>query len=1106
MESDPEFGGAVWSGVTGPNQTGCNSVSYDVPYNTIKGYGGTYTWDPQAQASYTVSSKGWSTYDDTADVGAKMRYVQSKGLGGLIIWSLDMDHKTGTVGQDPLLNAVKANWGTTGSGDNVPPTVAITSPGNGATVTGTISFSVNASDNVAVSSVIFKADGNQVGNLTASPYTLSYNTTSLTNGTHSLSATAYDAAGNSATASVSVTVSNTVATKDTIAPIVSITAPANNSTVTGTISITASASDNVGVASVQFKVDGSALGAALTSAPYSNSLNTTSLSNGLHAISATASDAAGNSATASVSVTVSNTVVSKDTIAPIVSITAPANNSTVTGTISITASASDNVGVASVQFKVDGSALGAALTSAPYSNSLNTTSLSNGSHAISATASDAAGNSATLSITVTVSNTVASKDTIAPTVSITAPANNSTVTGTISITASASDNVGVTSVQFKVDGSNLGSAVTTSPYVASCSTANYANGIHTISAIASDAAGNTSTSSVTVNVSNSAPPVSASNLWIYQSALSSGWSDGSWGLTTGPNYSDKQQAYTGCTASIQVVQPSNAALRILSGGWNALVPINPSQYIDVSFVVYSTSSANLSVYLMGGPSGVTFPTIKYGSIPNGQWTTVTVPVSSLDPSNQTFTMLVVQDVSGKSVTYYIDNLQLSGLPSPVLASPANGSTNDAMPTILSWNTVMGASTYRIQVSASQNFSTCAADTSIAALNVTLQSCLQCATTYYWRVDANAAGLTSQWSGVWSFTTMAPPAPPQLASPANGSTDQSLTDTLCWAASANAVRYQVELSNSASFSSTIINDSTVTSTSRITGALSANTTYYWRVQAVNSVGSSGWSSAWSFTTLSPVVSSDLTIYADALSSPWINASWSATLNFANTQHVHSGNYSISVANSAWGAASFHYGSWNSGLTLDPTLYSSVQFAVYSNSKTSFTVLLESDAGASFPQISAASTPAGTWNIITIPMSSLSPTNQKFSRVDILEMSGKAVTYYLDDIQLNGKNSAQIATDVNNNGTQQTPAALALTQNYPNPFNPTTNIVFSLPAESHVMLKVYNSLGQEVTTLVNGNMGAGIHNVVWDGSRLASGVYFYRMQAGGQVFTKKMLLIK
>ena len=251
---------------------------------------------------------------------------------------------------------------------------------------------------------------------------------------------------------------------------------------------------------------------------------------------------------------------------------------------------------------------------------------------------------------------------------------------------------------------------------------------------------------------------------------------------------------------------------------------------------------------------------------------------------------------------------------------------------------------------------------------------------------------------------------------------------------------------------------------------------------------------------------MAIYGDALSSPWINASWSATPNFSNKQPVHSGSYSISVAQSAWGAASFHYGAWNSGLYVNPTLYSAVQFAVYSSSKTSFNVLLESDAGTSFPEVSAGSTPSGTWTVVSIPMSTLNPSNQSFSRIDILEMSGKAVTYYLDDIQLNGKSDAQVATGVDNNGTPQVPVALMLGQNYPNPFNPTTNITFALPNESHVTLKVYNSLGQEVSTLVEGNMGAGTHNLVWDGSRLASGVYFYRMQAGNQVITKKMLLIK
>ncbi len=243
-----EFGGAVWSGITGPLQilsslTGLLvSVSYDVPYNTIKGYGGTYNWDPQAQASSMFSSHGWATYDDTADVGAKMRYVQSKGLGGLIIWSLDMDHNKGTVGQDPLLNAVKSNWGVYGPRDSLAPVVAITSPHNGDTVSATISLAATASDNVGVSSVIFNADGNQIGSVMASPYTISYNTANLSNGTHTFSATAYDLAGNSASSAVSVVVSNIGVVTDTTKPSVSILSPFNRASVSDTVAVTAVAS------------------------------------------------------------------------------------------------------------------------------------------------------------------------------------------------------------------------------------------------------------------------------------------------------------------------------------------------------------------------------------------------------------------------------------------------------------------------------------------------------------------------------------------------------------------------------------------------------------------------------------------------------------------------------------------------------------------------------------------------------------------------------------------------------------------------------------------------------------------------------------------------
>ncbi len=198
-----------------------------------------------------------------------------------------------------------------------------------------------------------------------------------------------------------------------------------------------------------------------------------------------------------------------DTTPPTVSISAPANGATVSGTVTISANASDNVGVAGVQFRVDGANLGAEDTAAPYSVSWNTTAAANGSHTITAVARDAAGNTATsASVTVTVNNTVPPPpDTTPPTVSISAPANGATVSGTVTISANASDNVGVAGVQFRVDGANLGAEDTAAPYSVSWNTTAAANGSHTITAVARDAAGNTATSaSVTVTVNNTAPP------------------------------------------------------------------------------------------------------------------------------------------------------------------------------------------------------------------------------------------------------------------------------------------------------------------------------------------------------------------------------------------------------------------------------------------------------------------------------------------------------------------------------------------------------------------------------------------------------------------------
>lgn len=317
---------------------------------------------------------------------------------------------------------------------------------------------------------------------------------------------------------------------DTTPPTVSITSPAANGTLSGAVTVSAIAADNIGVAKVQFKVDSANTGAAITVAPYNYSLNTTTLSNGNHILTAVASDAAGNTTTsAQVAVKVSNTT---DTTPPTVSMTAPANGATVSGTVTVSANASDNVGVASVQFQLDGANLGSLDTATPYSVSWNTTTASNGSHTLHAIAKDAAGNSTTsANVTVTVSNVT---DTTPPTVSVTAPANGATVSGTVSVTASASDNVGVASVQFQLDGANLGSLDTASPYATSWNTTAASNGSHTLRAIAKDAAGNSTTSAnVTVTVSNT-PDTTAPSVpgGLTATAISSSQINLSWTTST----------------------------------------------------------------------------------------------------------------------------------------------------------------------------------------------------------------------------------------------------------------------------------------------------------------------------------------------------------------------------------------------------------------------------------------------------------------------------------------------------------------------------------------------------------------------------------------------
>jgi hypothetical protein len=88
----------------------------------------------------------------------------------------------------------------------------------------------------------------------------------------------------------------------------------------------------------------------------------------------------------------------------------------------------------------------------------------------------------------------------------------------------------------------------------------------------------------------------------------------------------------------------------------------------------------------------------------------------------------------------------------------------------------------------------------------------------------------------------------------------------------------------------------------------------------------------------------------------------------------------------------------------------------------------------------------------------------------------------------------------------PAQITLQQNYPNPFSASTNVEYRIPNEEHVTLSVYNSLGEEVATLVNGESSAGVHSVQLSGEGLQNGIYFYRLIAGKSVKMGKMAVVK
>jgi len=229
---------------------------------------------------------------------------------------------------------------------------------------------------------------------------------------------------------------------DTTNPTVSITSPSNNAQVSGTITINANANDNMAVAGVQLKVDNSLIVDDI-SFPYSTTLDTKTLSNGQHAITATARDTSGNTATATINVNVNNANL------PTVSITSPLSNAVFTApvTITINANAADSDGtVSKVEFFANNNLIGTD-TTMPYS--FTWSNVVAGTYSLTAKAVDSSG----LSTTSNAVQVTVNAQGIPPTFSITNPTNNAIISGsTVNVNyASSGDLTGAAHVHLQLD-------------------------------------------------------------------------------------------------------------------------------------------------------------------------------------------------------------------------------------------------------------------------------------------------------------------------------------------------------------------------------------------------------------------------------------------------------------------------------------------------------------------------------------------------------------------------------------------------------------------------------------------------------------------------------
>ncbi len=386
--------------------------------------------------------------------------------------------------------------------------------------------------------------------------------------------------------------------------------------------------------------------------------------------------------------------------------------------------------------------------------------------------------------------------------------------------------------------------------------------------------------------------------------------------------------------------------------------------------------------------------------------------------------------------------------SPSLQAPPNEATEVNPNATFEWSVIGNADEYILQISETGEFSEddiIYENLSISEEEVTVSGVLEPKTTYYWRVAGSNNAGSGEWSPIWSFTTTTAPDSPTLAGPADGESNVSLGPTLNWNSTEKADSYDLQISESEDFNSTVVDTQNIDGTTCEIeqGTLAPETEHYWRVRAFSDVsGYSAWSSAWSFTTAAAAPGAP-----DLLSPPQGAEDQNAQLTLRWENIPGASSYDIQISEDV------RYPEW--------------------------AIMVDTNVAGK--------------NTLRVPPGALDLLSRYFWRVRSIGPGGES------DWSRNGRFATGDASSVEKEHT-----SIAQVSVYPNPTNQATNIHMTLEAWDNIDLSIYNSAGEKVQTLIDGETAPGDYILKNIGGALPSGVYYYKL-SGAKVYESGKIFI-